>query len=330
MVRLRNAVGFKAKVSLVAALSALAALPPARAQGQVREEEIVANLATGRVIVHVAKEAIVFATIEQPGEIGSIPPRIVSLDSAHVGIMFGAAEWLLPAQGPKPVRLERRVSRMAASQGGRPNFGPEVEADLEITGEAFLEALRSFANQLHHKIQLGRDEPLFELVVVGYGPNDYGPEVWLFEYRAVQEEVKGDYMQTRILRPRTTQLYPPEKHQPRTLVEVRYPADAKAGTLLEKIQGNDLVVFRIARAEEKFLKVVDKIQAGRANTADAAVAADFLRAVVVPLAGNARFTVGKFAQQSGLDWLVPPSEPLEKAHNDKDRPADAPTLMRKP
>src|ERR1041384_1860345 len=52
----------------------LPALAPAWAQD--REDEIIANLAGGRVIVHVARDVIIFAAIDQPVEPNSIPPRV--------------------------------------------------------------------------------------------------------------------------------------------------------------------------------------------------------------------------------------------------------------
>src|SRR5258705_1633904 len=39
-------------------------------------------------------------------------------------------------------------------------------------------------SQLHHKIDLPADEPLLEMVLIGYAPNNYGPEVWTVEYRS--------------------------------------------------------------------------------------------------------------------------------------------------
>ena len=76
-------------------------------QAQESEGEIVANLAGGRVIVHVAKDdLILFATIDHPVETGAPPPRLVSLDTTHIGILLGASEWREPA-APKPIRLDR-------------------------------------------------------------------------------------------------------------------------------------------------------------------------------------------------------------------------------
>src|SRR5579864_6509831 len=76
-------------------------------QAQESEGEIVANLAGGRVIVHVAKDdLILFATIDHPVETGAPPPRLVSLDNTHIGILLGASEWREPA-APKPIRLDQ-------------------------------------------------------------------------------------------------------------------------------------------------------------------------------------------------------------------------------
>src|SRR5258708_35041229 len=74
------------------------------------EDEIVANLAGGRAIVHVAKEAIIFAAINQPVERNSIPPRVMDLDATHSGILVGAAEWLIHAD-PKPIQMVRNLQR---------------------------------------------------------------------------------------------------------------------------------------------------------------------------------------------------------------------------
>lgn len=298
------------------------------AQG--REDEIIANLACGRVVVHVTKEGIAFATIEQPTEANSIPPRIVRVDARHLGVMFGAAEWILPGQNGKPVRVEKTVPRLDAGAGGRTQQSPDAEPDLDMIGEAFLESLRPFVEQLHHKIELGPEEPLFELVVIGYGPEFYGPEVWLYEYRVEQEALRGDYMKTRLLRARTTQLYPLGKHEPKALVEVRYPPDAKGPAFQVMVLRNDPEVARIASADSRFSKVVDAIQTGKANAVKFPDATDFLHALVVATAGKARFAVGKYEEMRGVDWIVPPEEPVERAREDKNRPPEAPSLIRKP
>jgi hypothetical protein len=301
------------------------------AQQQDRGDEIVANLAGGRVIVHVAKDIIVFAAIDQPIEENSIPPRVMNLDSTHIGVLFGAAEWRIPAD-PKPVRLDRNF-RSAGARDPRYQAVPgEVEPDLETLGVAFLEKLRPLVAQLHHKLDFAAGEPVFQVVIIGYAPGDYGPEVWVVEFRIEQEEIsaRGDYWQTRILRPRFTQLYPPEKRAPHTLVETRYPADAKGPTLDELIQGNDPRIARLGTSEPRFAKVLQDLQAGQAQKAAPVDSADFMRAVLPLIAGKASFVLGTMEEQHGFEWIVPPEEPVEKAEEDKNRPPEAPTLMRKP
>jgi len=305
--------------------------PALNAQNAQREEEIVANLAGGRVIVHVARDSIVFAAIDQPIERNSIPPRVVELDSGHVGVLLGASEWQLPAD-PKPVRLDQNIQHIAAADPRFQSYG-EAESDLETIGVAFLEKLRPLVAQLHHKIEIAPDEPLLQLVVIGYAPINYGPEVWVVEYRVEQEQISthGEYWQTRVLRPRFTQLYPPEKHAPRTPVETRFPPDTKGPTMLELIQGNDPRIARLRGTEPRFAKVLEAIEKGQAQKAVPADAADFLRAALPLMAPNARFVLATIEEQRGFEWIVPPEEPIEKAKkDDKNRPPEAPTLRRKP
>src|SRR5580698_7218705 len=221
-------------------LACLAAFQISPAQDRDSGGEIVANLAGGRVIVHVARDKIVFAAIDQPVEPNSIPPRVLSIDTRHIGVLLGASEWRSPAD-PKPVRLDKDFTQLP---GKNPHYAAdpeEVAPDLDVIGVAFLERLRPLVAQLHQQIEFKPDEALFEVVVIGFAPEDYGPEVWTVEYRIQQEEIatRGDFWQTRLLRPRFTQLYPPEKKAPKTLVEIRYPDTVPGPTLQQLIQGND-------------------------------------------------------------------------------------------
>jgi hypothetical protein len=311
-------------------LGAAFAAPILAAQETPREDEIVANLAGGRVIVHVARDTIVFAAVDQPIETKGVPPRLVNLDVGHVGVLLGASEWQLPAD-PKPVRLDRNIQRVAAPDARYQQSG-EAEPDLETIGVAFLEKLRPLVAQLHHKVEMAPDEPLLQIVVLGYAPNNYGPEVWVVEYRMEQEQVatRGEYWQTRVLRPRFTQLYPPEKPAPRTPVESRYPPEMKGPTLLELIQGNDPRIARLRAGEPRFAKVLEAIDKGQAQKAVATDTADFLRAALPLIAPNAPFVLGTIEEQRGFEWIVPPDEPVEKAKEDKNRPPEAPSLRRKP
>jgi hypothetical protein len=299
------------------------------AQGQ-HEDEIIANLAGGRAIVHVAKEAIIFAAINQPVERNSIPPRVMDLDATHIGILFGAAEWRIPAD-PKPIRLDRNFQRVSRGDARYQSPG-EGETDLETIGVAFLEKLRPLIAQLHNKVDFSPDDPIFQVVIIGYAPNEYGPEVWVVEYRMEQEQVatRGDYWQTRIQRPRFTQLYPPEKHAPRMIVESRYPPDAKGPTLAELIQGNDPNITHLGSGDPRFAKVLDNLRGGQAQKAAPIDSADFMRAALPLIAGNSTFVLGTMDERHGFEWMVPPEEPVEKAQEDKNRPPDAPTLRRTP
>src|SRR5215467_3338604 len=188
---------------------------PARAQDQ--DDEIVATLTGGRVIVHATREVVTFVVLDEPMEAGGAPPRVVSLDTHHVGVLLGAEEWKIPAD-PKPIRLDKGTPHIGgpdpAYQG---SYNGEAEPDLETIGVAFLEKLTPLAARLHHKLDFPADQPLFELVVIGFGPRDYGPEVWLAQYRLTQAIIssRGDFWQTKVLRPRFEQIYPPDKKAPK-------------------------------------------------------------------------------------------------------------------
>jgi hypothetical protein len=332
--------------SLASIFFATTLLPAlASAQTLQHEDEIVASLAGGRVIAQVAKDnVIIFAAINQPVEQNSVPPRILQLDALHIGILFGASEWQIPA-APNPVRLDRDYQSIVQSNNQHYAQYPGQEApDLETIGIAFLEKLRPLVAQLHHKLDFRPDDALFELVILGFAP-DYGPEVWQVEYRIEQEQVaaRGEYWQTRILRPRFTQLYPPEggKKAPHTLVEARYPpesADAPAAKgntqnseppLIALIQAGDPALTRLRSSDAKFARVMDAIDHGQAQKASATDSADFLRAALPLIAGGNKFFLGTMEEQHGFDWIVPPDEPVEKT-DDKSRPPSAPSLRRKP
>jgi hypothetical protein len=314
-------------------LTLLVALSFAAISASAQEDEIVANLAGGRVVIHVANDGIVFAAIDHPLEAKSVPPRVATVGSSHIGIFFGASEWQVPAQ-PKPIRLDRNVSDVRSSASDTYRAPGSGEADLELIGVGFLEKLRPLVSQLHHKIDLKADEPLLEIVLIGYAPQGYGPEVWLIDYHAEQESVSAtsDFWQTRILRPRFTQLYPPEKHQAKTLIETRFPANLLDIPLTGLIQQNDPRIAQLRSSDSRFNKVAEYIERGQANKVLMRDAGDFLRAALPFLAGNAHFVEGEVGESGGFEWIVPPEEPREKAQRDedKDRPPDAPTLMRKP
>jgi hypothetical protein len=311
-------------------LAALTCAKPSLAQ----EDEIVANLAGGRVLIHVTRDGIVFGVIDHPLEAKSVPPRVASIPPSHIGIFFGASEWQVPAQ-PRPIRLDRDLGDMRSTESRYQPAG-SGDPDLELIGVAFLEKLRPLVSQLHHKFDLKPDEPLFEIVLIGYAPKQYGPEVWLIDYGAEQQPVgsRAEYWQTHLLRPRFTQLYPPEKHEPKSLVEVRFPNDLPAIPLMGLLQQNDPRLAQVRSSDPRFAKLTEQLEHGQTNKSVTQDSADFLRAALPLLANGATFIEGKLDEGGRFDWIVPPEEPVEKRakgeQGDKDRPPDAPTLMRKP
>jgi hypothetical protein len=321
------------QVFRAAVLAGALALSGLTAVAQDQDDEIVATLAGGRVIVHATHENIIFIAINEPIEqAGSVPPRIVSLDSHHVGVLFGSSEWRIPAD-PNPIRLDKQLTRIANQD---PNYAGsyngEAEPDLETVGVAFLEKLTPLAARLHHKLDFPADQPLFELVVIGFGPRDYGPEVWTMEYRMTQEMIssRDDFWQTKVLRPRFEQIYPPDKKAPKKLVESCYPGACKGPTLQQLIEGNEPSLAKLSGTDPKWAKAVDLIAKGQAQKAATPDTAAFLRAAIPLIYSNRQFAMGTFEEQHGFSWVVPPEEPVERAkQEDKNQPPEAPTLRRR-
>jgi hypothetical protein len=332
LLHLRRSLSNRRLANRFVALFILTLVICSSAIAQDKDDEIVATLTGGRVIVHATRESVSFIAIDEPIEAGSPPPRVMSLDSRHVAVLLGSSEWRIPAD-PTPIRLDKDYKRVAGAdpryQGA---YNGEAEPDLETMGVAFLEKLTPLAARLHHKLDFPADQPLLELVMIGFGPQDYGPEVWTVEFRMTQTMVasRGEYWQTRVLRPRFTQIYPPEKKAPRRLVETCYPGECEGPTLQQLLEGNEPTLEKLARSDPKFSKAVDLISKGQAQKALAPDTAAFLRAAVPLLYTGKRFVMGTFEEQHGFDWLVPPDEPVEKAKtDDKSQPAEAPSLRRR-
>lgn len=304
------------------------------ASAQDQDDEIVATLAGGRVIIHATRENVIFIAINEPiEEAGSVPPRVVSLDSRHIGVLFGSSEWRIPAE-PNPIRLDKQLTRIANQDPKYAgSYNGDAEPDLETIGVAFLEKLTPLAARLHHKLDFPADQPLFELVVVGFGPADYGPEVWTMEYRMTQEMIssRGDFWQTKVLRPRFEQIYPPEKKAPKKLVETCYPGACKGPTMQQLMEGNEPALAKLSSSDPKWAKAVDLIAKGQAQKAVTPDTAAFLRAAIPLIYRNRQFVMGTFEEQHGFEWVVPPEEPVERAkkEEDKNRPPEAPTLRRR-
>src|SRR6266436_10423535 len=298
----------------------------APASAQDKDDEIVATLAGGRVIFHATQESITFVALDEPIEAGSAPPRVMSVDGRHVAVLFGSSEWRIPAD-PNPIRLDKGYTRTGTPdpryQG---SYAGEAEADLEQMGVAFLEKLTPLAARLHHKLDFPPDQPLFELLVIGFGPRDYGPEVWTVEYRMTQTNIasRGDFWQTRVLRPRFEQIYPPEKHQPRKLVETCYPGACKGPSLQQLLEGNEPTLEKLAKSDIKVSKAVSLISNGQAQKAVREEANTFLRAAIPLIYPDRHFVMGTYEEEHGFQWMVPPDEPIERVKEDKNRPPEAP------
>ena len=313
---------------LISILGAVVSVP---ASAQDKDDEIVATLTGGRVIIHATQESITFIALDEPIEAGSAPLRVLSVDGRHVAVLFGSSEWRIPAD-PNPIRLDKGYTRAGTPdpryQG---SYSGEAEADLEQMGVAFLEKLTPLAARLHHRLDFPSDQPLFELVVIGFGPRDYGPEVWTVEYRMTQTNItsRGDFWQTRVLRPRFEQIYPPEKHTPRKLVETCYPGACKGPSLQQLLEGNEPTLEKLAKSDVKLSKAVTLISNGQAQKAARAEANTFLRAAVPLIYPDRHFVMGTYEEEHGFQWTVPPDEPIERVKQDKNHPTEAPSLRRR-
>lgn len=304
----------------------------------VRAQEVVVNLSAGRVVVCVARGGIVIATVHKRIEAEARPPVLAELTPRRVAVLLGATEWVSPA-GEPAVRMEREFPQVArAAAGGGPTLGKAQENDLESIGLAMLEPLRAAAQRLVQKVEMGRDEPLLEVVLIGY-VEDYGAEMWTLRYRIAQDPLRSEYWQTRVLRPLYEQLYPPEKGQPRTLLETRYPrtaSDAEPAmaepTLLALLQRNDPRLARVRNADRQTSDAAAKILSGESHKASVEGVTALLRgALEATLGADETLALAVLDERSGLTWIVPQRIPAHRAEEEKqERPAGAPTLRKPP
>jgi len=250
-------------------------------------------------------------------------------------VMLGAVEWVQPESQDEPVRLDNEFAHIVAAAvntSGRTDSA-EGASDIEEIGVALLERVRVLAGALHNKVNLGEDEPLIRVVLAGY-MEQYGPEVWILDYRIRQDNLGNGYFRTRVLRPTYNQLYPPEKGQPHTLVEVRYPPENRAKDepeLLDLLRQNDTRLATIRTATPILAKSVAFIVEGQSQKSDVASDINFLKAslaAVTPADDN--LTMAYIDFEKGFQWVVQPREhvapPPEGA---KPEEPEAPSLRRK-
>jgi hypothetical protein len=181
---------------------------------------------------------------------------------------------------------------------------------------------------------MGADEPLVELLLIGYEEN-YGPEVWSLRYRMVQDPLRGDYWQTRVLRPSYNQHYPPEKGHARTLVETSYPPSAGPGTLLEALLAGGVAMPALQNPAAAPGRAWVRVQAGESHKAGVDDVLALVRgALAATVPEGKAVAIGVIRDQvraGGFEWIVPPPEPAlaPRAEDQKTEPG-APSLRRKP
>jgi hypothetical protein len=321
--------------ALLVVFVAGAALPPVAhaQQAGTPTEEVVANLAAGRVVIVVVKDAILVGTVEDPIEAGSHPPIPVSISTDRIGIVLGAVDWLSPSSHQELARLDQELPHLrshlvaqAPHIAGAGGGGGDEATDIEAVGQGLLERLDQVVPDLHGKLDLPETEPIVELIVADYLPS-YGPEVWQLSYGIQQEEEDNDYWTTRVLRPGYLQFWPPEKGQPKTLVEFAYPPDDPSPSLLELLRNHDPRLAKVTASDPKMAAVASHLLQGEGNKINLADATQFLRAALDAIAPpNARETMASISEEDGFAWiLAPPSEPRPAAV-EQDRPAGAPSL----
>lgn len=314
-------------VSCAALLATTLAMASAKLFGQQdRGGEVAANLATGRVVFCVVHDAIVVAAIEGGGEVGSRPPAVVPVSAGRIGVLLGAVEWIKPDSGGKATRLDAELPA-AAANATRPPSQKAIDdtSEIEKIGVGMLEQVRPMVDQIHHKLDLAPDEPLVDLLLADYVQN-YGAEIWSVQYRVRQENLGNDFWTTRVLRPAYVQLYPPEKGQPLTFLEVVYPKKLSPLRLIEALTQHDPQLERIAGSSRETSEAMASIAAGNSTKAASGPVADFLRSALPAITGKQGSLVMAILDMNrGFQWLLPPQEPVPPAKTQPSEP-EAPSL----
>ena len=290
-------------------------------------------------MIAVVKDAILIGTVETPIEPQTHVPTPVELSSERAGIILGAVDWFSPSTQKTLARLDSELPHLhsdtpvqqagphlAQSQGG------DEAADIEVIGQNLLERLNelaqeSTANWICPPKSPSRNwsSPTFSLTTA---PKS-GPQPITMK----QIQQRGDFWATSVLRPVYLQFYPPEKGQPRTLMEFNYPSEDAAPTLLSLLQNGDPRLAKIKASDPKMAEVAARFLSGESNKVQAADAIQFLRAALDAIAPpNSRQTMVEIQPETGVKWiLAPPPEPQQpEKHNRQQRPPGAPTLAKPP
>jgi hypothetical protein len=313
-------------------------LPPSRTRAQEEPnaavEEVAVNEAAGRVVIAVVNGAILIGTVENPIEAETHPPVPVEVTSDRAGIILGAVDWNSPSSQKNIARLDLDLPHVQyASTPDVPHLGSAVQgieaSDIEAIGKPLRDRIAGVAGSIHSNLHWPTGDPIVELVLADYLVG-YGPEVWQVTYQLEQEQQHGDFWVTNIQRPVYTQIWPPEKGQPHTLMEFAYPPENAPPSLLEMLRRKDPRLDLLLHADPKMADIASRFLAGDSNKIPLGDATQFLGATLDTIKpANARETVAIIRQDSGFQWiLAPPPEPKKpSAAVQAQRPADAPTLV---
>jgi hypothetical protein len=316
------------------AITLLFAAPRAMAQDQstAPNEETVASLSAGRVVIAVVKGAILIGTIENPIEADTHPPTPVAIGSVRVGVILGAVRWSSPSSQREIARLDEDLPHLrsrAVTQVPHLNTDPTgAEAtDLESVGQGLLDRLNEVAQDLHAKVDLPAKEPLTELILAGYAVG-YGPEVWQLAYPMKQMEETPGYFTTRVRLPSYVQFWPAEKGQPHTLMEFAYPPENAPPTVLELLRQKDPRLEKLISSDAKMAEVARLFLQGESNRILPADATQFLRAALDAIAPpDTRETMAVINEEDGFSWVLAPPRETALPGMQAARPPDAPSLL---
>ena len=328
-----KAFGVVSVLALLAALRAGASLVAGPPQENAEtNEETVASLAAGRVVIAVVKGAILIGTVENPIEADTHPPTPVAIGSERAGVILGTVRWSSPSSQREIARLDEDLPHLhSAAITQTPHLATQpsgVEAtDLEVVGRGLLDRLNEVAQNLHSKVDMPANEPLAELIIADYF-SGYGPEVWQLSYGMKQQEETPGYYTTRVLLPSYVQMWPPEKSQPHTLIEFEYPPENAPPTLLDLLRQKDPRFEGLVSSDPKMASVARLLLAGDSNKVPAADATQFLRAALDAIAPpNTRETMAVISEDNGFSWILPPPHEQPLPGIAPARTPDAPSLL---
>ena len=299
-------------------------------------QEIIANLYAGRVVIGVAKDGIVVGTLENPIEPETRPPMIVPLSDERVAILLGAADWWVPSENRELARLDEELPllrpaaglRQAPSLGGTASEAGAEASDIEQIAERLHDRLNVIAGHIHGSLNFTPGEPILQMILADYAP-DYGPEVWLIRYPIDQEPEQGDFWQTTVLHPQYAQLWPPEKGQPRGLIEVSYPTESANATLAALIAAGDSRIAAALSAAPALRETSASILNGDIQKLPATNVAAFLRESLHAIAPPAaRMIEAEINKEQGIGWFIPPPAETPQPGSEHVRPSGAPSLRR--